>query len=367
MRARPPATRAARPRHGARDRRRPPRRAGAAAVEPRPRPALRLQLRRGRALRPRGRSRCSTARWTRATTRTPRPSRTSCCSSSTSGAGTWHGRSRPTPSRPSSRPASSSRSWGRSASALTLWAGARFYDRRVGLVAAAVLAVAFLPVFYAKHALNDVVTLVPVTVALVACLVVHQRGRWPEWAVAGAAIGAATATKYTAGAMLVTLLVAAGLRVLDDRGELRPRWPGSPWRPWASRPRSRCSTRSRCSNPSEAHAQVVGQSRQAGTGKLGHDDVPERSTTSARSPGAWAGCRSRPRPAAWSPACGATGAGPSCSSPSRSCSSCSSARRHASSGAGCCPRTRRCACSPGTGWSRSRGRSRPRRGGWPRS
>ena len=58
--------------------------------------------------------------------------------------------------------------------ALTLWAGARFYDRRVGLVAAAVLAVAFLPVFYAKHALNDVVTLVPVTVALVACLVVHR-------------------------------------------------------------------------------------------------------------------------------------------------------------------------------------------------
>ena len=27
-------------------------------------------------------------------------------------------------------------------------------------------------------------------------------------------------------------------------------------------------------NPSEAHSQVVGQSRQAGTGKLGHDDVP---------------------------------------------------------------------------------------------
>ena len=62
----------------------------------------------------RGRSRCSTARWTRATTRTRRPSRTSSCSSSTSAAATWRGPSRPTPSRPSSPPASSSRSWGRS-------------------------------------------------------------------------------------------------------------------------------------------------------------------------------------------------------------------------------------------------------------
>ena len=38
------------------------------------------------------------------------------------------------------------------------------------------MAVAFLPVFYAKHALNDVVTLVPVTVALVACLLVYEHG-----------------------------------------------------------------------------------------------------------------------------------------------------------------------------------------------
>ena len=46
---------------------------------------------------------------------------------------------------------------------LAYWAGTRFYERRVGLVAAALMAVAFLPVFYSKHALNDVVTLAPVT------------------------------------------------------------------------------------------------------------------------------------------------------------------------------------------------------------
>ena len=46
---------------------------------------------------------------------------------------------------------------------LTYWAGTRYADRRAGLVAAALMAVAFLPVFYSKHALNDVVTLAPVT------------------------------------------------------------------------------------------------------------------------------------------------------------------------------------------------------------
>ena len=58
---------------------------------------------------------------------------------------------------------------------LVYWAGTRFYERRVGLVAAAVMAVAFLPVFYSKHALNDVVTLAPITVALVACLWIYER------------------------------------------------------------------------------------------------------------------------------------------------------------------------------------------------
>ena len=83
------------------------------------------------------------------------------------------------------------------------------------------MAVAFLPVFYSKHALNDVVAMAPVTVALVACLLVYEQGRWGHWVLAGAAIGVAIATKYTAGAMLITLGVAAVLRVLADRGELR--------------------------------------------------------------------------------------------------------------------------------------------------
>lgn len=95
---------------------------------------------------------------------------------------------------------------------LVFWAGRGFYDARVGLVAAALMAFAFLPVFYSKQALNDVVTLAPIAVALLGCLLVAERGHPLDWALAGAAIGVATATKYTAGAMLAVLGIAALIR-----------------------------------------------------------------------------------------------------------------------------------------------------------
>ena len=80
------------------------------------------------------------------------------------------------------------------------------------------MAVAFLPVFYSKHALNDVVTLAPITLALVASLFAYRAGRIEDWILAGGAIGVATATKYTAGAMLLT--------VVARRGAARPAGPG---------------------------------------------------------------------------------------------------------------------------------------------
>jgi hypothetical protein len=156
---------------------------------------------------------------------------------------------------------------------LVHWAGARFYDRRVGLIGAAVMAVAFLPVFYSKHALNDVVTLVPVAVALVGCLLVYERGYPSDWALAGAAIGIATATKYTAGAMLLTLAVAAGLRVHRDRRELPHALGGLLFAGAA------CLAAFAVLNPfaivhhTEARGQITGQSRQAAGGKLGQDQV----------------------------------------------------------------------------------------------
>jgi 4-amino-4-deoxy-L-arabinose transferase-like glycosyltransferase len=178
---------------------------------------------------------------------------------------------------------------------LAYWAGARFYERRVGLVAAALMAVAFLPVFYSKQALNDVVTLAPISVALVGALLAFERGRWPYWALAGGAVGVATATKYTAGAMLLCVLVAAALRV--QRTYSSPSAARSTGdRADSSRSAARGAELRRALaglavagvafvalfllvNPyalielDETRRQIEGQSSQADAGKLGQDDV----------------------------------------------------------------------------------------------
>ncbi|HST57007.1 MAG TPA: glycosyltransferase family 39 protein [Solirubrobacteraceae bacterium] len=87
-------------------------------------------------------------------------------------------------------------------------AGRRLFDRRVGLLAAALMAVAFLPVFYSHLALNDVPTLAPLTLALVGIAGVLRRGRMLDYLLAGVGLGLACATKYTGGVVLVALLAA---------------------------------------------------------------------------------------------------------------------------------------------------------------
>jgi len=98
---------------------------------------------------------------------------------------------------------------GAAAAGLLAWAGARLFDRRIALVAGGLLAVAFLPVHYAHLALNDVPTLAPACLALVGVAGVLTRGRLADYALAGAALGLACATKYTAGIVLLPLLAAA--------------------------------------------------------------------------------------------------------------------------------------------------------------
>jgi hypothetical protein len=95
--------------------------------------------------------------------------------------------------------------------------GARLFSRAVGLLASAVLAVAFLPVFYGHLALNDVPTLAPLTLSLLGTAGVLRKGRMLDYLVAGIGLGLATATKYTAGAMILPLLVAAVAQYLDGR------------------------------------------------------------------------------------------------------------------------------------------------------
>src|SRR3954462_8939969 len=93
---------------------------------------------------------------------------------------------------------------------LTAIAGARlFEDRRVGFVAGALLAVAFLPVHYSHFALNDAPTLAPVALALVGVAGIYRTGRTREYVLAGVALGVAVATKYTAGILVVSIIGAA--------------------------------------------------------------------------------------------------------------------------------------------------------------
>jgi hypothetical protein len=94
----------------------------------------------------------------------------------------------------------------------TAIAGARlFADRRVGILAGAVLAVAFLAVHYSHFALNDAPTLAPVTLCLVGVAGIYRRGRTRDFALAGIALGLAIATKYTGGILVVAVVVAAAL------------------------------------------------------------------------------------------------------------------------------------------------------------
>ncbi len=94
--------------------------------------------------------------------------------------------------------------------ALTAIAGARLFDdRRIGLLAGALLAVAFLPTHYSHFALNDAPTLAPLAAALIGIAGIYRTGRTREYVLAGLGLGVAIATKYTAGIVLVTLIAAA--------------------------------------------------------------------------------------------------------------------------------------------------------------
>lgn len=104
---------------------------------------------------------------------------------------------------------------------LVYLAGARLLDRRVGLVAAGVLAVAFLPVFYSHLALNDAAALAPAALSLVGAAGILRRGHARDYLLAGVGLGLACSTKYTAGIVVLPLAAAAALAPGPPRRAVR--------------------------------------------------------------------------------------------------------------------------------------------------
>jgi hypothetical protein len=105
--------------------------------------------------------------------------------------------------------------FGVGAVAATYAAGKAFFDRRAGLVAAAVMAVAFLPVFYSRLALNDGPGVLPCALALWASAVVLNTGSRKALLAAGACVGLAASLKYSDGAIVVAVIAAALLSPLS--------------------------------------------------------------------------------------------------------------------------------------------------------
>src|SRR5437588_21149 len=91
---------------------------------------------------------------------------------------------------------------------LTYLAAARLFGKGVGLLAAAIFGLAFLPIFYSHLALNDVPTLAPVALSLYGIAGVMRRGYLRDYVIAGIGIGLAAATKYTGGITLLCLVAA---------------------------------------------------------------------------------------------------------------------------------------------------------------
>lgn len=101
--------------------------------------------------------------------------------------------------------------------AIVWWAGRRYFGAAAGWIAGWLIAFGFLPVYYSHQALNDVPTLLPLTVALVGALLIYDKGEIKSFLLTGSALGAATGTKYLAAPFVVAIVVAVLLRV--RRGE----------------------------------------------------------------------------------------------------------------------------------------------------
>ena len=103
----------------------------------------------------------------------------------------------------------------------------QLWDRRTGLVAAAVLCFAFLPVAFSRLAVTDVGTLAPVAIVLLGAIRIAEGASWRWCLGAGLAAGLAIGFKYTAGLVLLApglaIVLAFAARARPARGGDRAR------------------------------------------------------------------------------------------------------------------------------------------------
>ena len=99
--------------------------------------------------------------------------------------------------------------------------GRRLWGTLEGLVAAAVIAFAALPVAYSRYAVTDVGVLLPVAVAVYGLVRIREDGARRYYVIAGIGLGLTVAFKYTAGLILVPIVVAIVLRASRREEPLR--------------------------------------------------------------------------------------------------------------------------------------------------
>jgi Dolichyl-phosphate-mannose-protein mannosyltransferase len=98
-------------------------------------------------------------------------------------------------------------------------AASRIWDRRHGVVAAALLAFAFLAVVYSRIAVTDVGALFGVAIGVLGAVKALEDGRIRWYVLGGLGAGLAIAFKYTAGLVLLPVGIAGLARLRHDRGQ----------------------------------------------------------------------------------------------------------------------------------------------------
>lgn len=105
------------------------------------------------------------------------------------------------------------------------FAGKKLFGVVAGLIAAALLALTYLPVYYGHLALNDSPTMLWVSLTILASVYIYRTGSWWAYVAGGAGLGMSVASKYTSLAVVFTIITAFALRAYNDRAAFKQELP----------------------------------------------------------------------------------------------------------------------------------------------